>query len=324
MENLNSKTLEDILNIINVNQFKINALKRIIFNSDCIPFYEIKEKIDHFLCELEFDFNNIFEMIKRYQIIYEDLSQKINNFIIKESSLTLKIKELYDELQIINNNNEKLKTENQILKSNILNNVYPKTNNEILKNECDIYENTTSRIFDGNNSNLTNDNFLKSSKAFNNSRLTYEYTNKLIYDYDGYIKQKNKDYQTEIKRANKISKVNYNYNDYKKYEKKKNNKNNPKIIKNSFSTDNIKTPRNLSFLKEIAKNKNKLNKIKNKFGDSIEQKILNEEINDEEMKNIKEFLMGFGNKLTSVIPKSKRFLIHNRKEKTKKINKKIK
>ena len=145
MENLNSKTLEDILNIINVNQFKIKALKRIIFNNNCIPFHEIKEKMDLFLCELEFDFNNIFEMIKYYQIIYEDLSQKINDYIVKESSLTLKIQELYDELQIINNNNEKLKTENQILKSNTLNNFYSKSKNEILKKECDIYENTTSK-----------------------------------------------------------------------------------------------------------------------------------------------------------------------------------
>ena len=318
MENQNPQILKDILNIINANQFKINTLKKIIFGGTCIPTYEIKEKMDHFLCELEFDFNNIFEIIKHYQIIYEDLSQKVDNCAIKESSLSSKLKELYDELKIVSNNNEKLKAENKILKSNNLYYFYPKPENGIIKNECNIYGNSTSRILDRNISNLTYDIFCRNNREFNNSRLTYEYTNKLVHDYDGYIKLKNKDYQKEVKNTNKISRVNYDYNDYKKYEKQKNN---PKILKKSISMKNIETPRDLSFLKEIVENNSKLNLIKKKFGDSIEQKILNKDINDDEIKNIKEYLTELNNEQTSIIPKSKRFILHSNKEKPKRINK---
>ena len=314
MENLNPRILEDILNIININQFKIKSIKTIIHNDNCTPFYETKEKMECFLCELEFDFNSIFEIIKQYQILYENLSQKVTNYTIKESSLSLRLKELSDELKIANNHNEELKKENKILKSNTSYNFYPNTENEISKNEYGIYDYSTSRILDKNNLNL-NDIVFRNNGAFKNRKLTYEYSNKLIYDYDGYIKQKNKDYKTQIKNIKKIPKINFDYNDYKKYEKRKNNH---KVIRKSSSMNNIETPRNLSFFKEVLENKKKIDLLKKKFGNSIEEKIINGDINDDEIKNIKDFLMEFNNKLTSIIPKSKRFLIHNSKEKTKK------
>ena len=293
--------LKEAFKIIDSNKTKASTLRNTILNlNQNIYNNNLNLQIIQFLGEFEYDLKTLIELLNDFK---------------KKSKIHFqnKLNAIKTELNIIKTENISLKE----LKDNKFKN--KKNNNNKNKNSLNIRNTLDNKIYNQNkNKNKTiqkSENFEKSNnmeKSLNkkeNLSQNYFYTNKAKI-----IKNKNNkeniknfcDYNsflTNLKRHNSKSNFNFiKYENYKQNNKKDRNINeiargkinnsvraqsaNSKIIfKNSKNLDEEKKQK---IINEIFQDETILNALKNQFGNEIEDKLLNGDINTEFLLKIEE------------------------------------
>ena len=309
---------KEALKIINSNKLKASNLRNHILNlNNNIYTNNLNMQIIQFLAEFEYDLKTLIELLNDFKNKTQINSQN------KLKKLSSEIDSLKKELKLIKKENNNLKKINKNKNNkNIMNksNYIPKTifkDNEIknlVKNLIDKKVNKNKNDNINNNAvideyknneissmkqNFSQINFypykINTSNNYNNKKIFYDYNSFLIN-----LKKNNSNFDNNsynLNNSNVIKYDNYKFNNKKEFKKtvmnnfqnaKRAQSFNSKIIYNKNKFFNEEKKENM--INEIFQNEKILNSLKAQFGNDIEDKLLNEDIDFDLLQNIEELI----------------------------------
>ena len=303
---MNSKGEEDIIieeaiNIINSNKSKALSLRNSILNIDQNMYSnKLYIQIVQFLGEFEYDLKTLIDLINDFR------NKTQINFQNKINSLSSENKKLKGELKNakkLNINLKKIKNGKKT-KENNLSKRENKSNDDISNNNLKIKniserkpnitnnkeENKSSTICYPKKENYSQINFYPNNPPKINTSKNINTQKKFFYDYDSFL--------INLKQKNKQK----NYSNFIKYE---NYKKNSRDISRSGVSDSMRAhsansklifrknkllnaERRQKLINEIFQDENILNALKGQFGNDVEDKILNEDIDFNLLSKIEE------------------------------------
>lgn len=285
MLNNENYSLEEVKHIANSHKIKCNSLKNyFLINLNENNQDDIASKTLGYLGELEYDLDNINNLISNFQIYYQNITQSLKDSSLKEYNLNNEINILKEDLNNAKREINKLKNENCFLKNKesankkILDEKFKRSNDEESKNNK--LNNTYNEV--DNFRNYLNYNSFNT--VFNNNNL-YEPKNRYDYKIYGrrltYSRNSNDSYKMPIINnminnkindniSNRINSNNDNINEFN------NDSDNNKNINNNVNNDlnnNINNSANNIINKSIR------NKLENNFNNNINNITFNNTFN---------------------------------------------
>ena len=271
-------SINDALIIISNNQCRINCLKQLITSNICFLNYNnLADRIVEHLNYFDYDLKTLTTILEYFESIYQNLSNNVDEYILKESNQTIEIHNLNRELSKYQNNIYKLQKENQSLKNIDLSN-YEKINKNDFNNNNYHTVMTTPRNVKLNKSKTQRVKRVPDlQKTFSSPKLS----------------ENNNNEKSAVIKSKRIN------NSIKKKVKDENSRDKKEKIE--------------SIIKEIYGDKDKLNELKLNFGNNIENQLLSGDINYDYLLEIEEYLNKRRNH-NSIISTSKRYLIQHKKK----------
>lgn len=300
-ENSNKKILDEKLKRNNDEENKNNKLNNTYNEVD-----NFRNYLNYNSFNTVYNNNNLYEPKNRFEykiygrrLTYSRNSNDsynmpiINNMINNKNNNNISngINNNIDNINEINNDSDNNKNINSNINNDLNNNINNSVNDIINKNIRDKFKNN----FNSNINNITfNNTFNKTNKDLNLNNNTNDY---------------NKENDFLSNNIYPIPKQNYSsYN----IPIKQNREMEPKIMnpKPYLPNENEnKINRINNILSVISNDDKKYNELKSIYGNNIEEKLMNGNINNENLDKIEKILF---NKNKSIIPLSKRFQIQNR------------